>query len=234
VRTAEVADSTGYSVQQVRDLERLGVIPPASRAENGYRRFGEHHAAALRAYRGLAEAIGPVEARALLRDLWRLPLAEAAARVSSLHVRLAREREDALLARRTLESIRREGWAEPSPTDALSIAELAAALGVRSSALRFWEREGLLIPERVTSYRARRYPPSAVQAARIIVALRAAGYGIPSIRVALEAAHRVGDVADPLAALDVRLLAIAERTVALVEAGADLARLLRDREAPEG
>ena len=37
LRTADVARATGYSLQQVRDLERLGVIPPAERAGNGYR-----------------------------------------------------------------------------------------------------------------------------------------------------------------------------------------------------
>ena len=32
----------------------------------------------------------------------------------------------------------------------MTITELAAALGVRASTLRFWEQEGLVSPDRVT------------------------------------------------------------------------------------
>lgn len=38
--TSSLATATGYSVQQVRDLERLGVIPSTFRQPNGYRQFG--------------------------------------------------------------------------------------------------------------------------------------------------------------------------------------------------
>lgn len=58
--------------------------------------------------------------------------------------------------------------------DFMTITQLAQALGVRSSTLRFWEEEGLVRPERVTTLRARRYGLAAIRAARVVVALRAA------------------------------------------------------------
>ena len=64
--TATVAAASGYSVQQVRDLEALGVIPAATRAPNGYRQFAAEHVRGLRAYRDLARAVGAVEARRLV------------------------------------------------------------------------------------------------------------------------------------------------------------------------
>ncbi|MDN5894088.1 MAG: MerR family transcriptional regulator [Nocardioides sp.] len=67
--TGAVSVASGYSAQQVRDLESRGVIPPASRAANGYREFASEHVRTLRAYRNLAEAIGPVRARRALRDV---------------------------------------------------------------------------------------------------------------------------------------------------------------------
>jgi DNA-binding transcriptional MerR regulator len=244
LRTADVARAAGCSVQQVRDLEALGVLPPAGRSANGYRAFGDEHVLALRAYRGLATAVGPVVARRVLRATRSLPRDAAASLVSGLHVTLAREREEALAARRALLAIRSEGHgATGAPgdtptaaeTDAsvLTITELAAALGVRASTLRFWEHEGLLAPERVASrtgaVSARRYPAAAVREARVVAALRAAGYRVPDVRHAIDAlrgATGPADVADPLAALDARLDAIARRTLALLEAGHDVARLL--------
>ncbi|MFE9233155.1 MerR family transcriptional regulator [Cellulosimicrobium funkei] len=257
LRTSDVARATGWSVQQVRDLEALGVLPPAGRSPNGYRTFGDEHVLALRAYRGLATAVGPVVARAVLRDVRTLPLPDAAARVGALHVTLARERDEALVARRALLAIRAEGGPtgetgpdEGGPSgnvpagaagdedDVLTITGLAAALGVRASTLRHWEREGLVAPERVATragtHGARAYPPAAVREARITAALRSAGYPVPAVRETIAALRRLDDVAPTLAALDARLDAIARRTVALLAAGSDVARLLTGATEPPG
>ena len=108
LRTSDVARASGYSVQQVRDLERLGVIPPATRSPNGYRSYAAVHVHALGAYRGLAGAIGAVAARQLLTDVRGQPIAEAAAAITAVHVRLARERDEALRAQAALRAIQAE------------------------------------------------------------------------------------------------------------------------------
>lgn len=226
LKTADVARASGYSVQQVRDLERLGVLPPAARADNGYRRFSDEHVLALRAYRRLAVAVGPLAARRALRETRSMPQDEAVALIGSLHVGLAKERDDALAARQALQRIRDEALADVDEPDAtMTIGELAGALGVRPSTLRFWESEGLVSPERVTSRAARRYPPAAVREARITAALRAAGYRVPAVRHAIDAVRRL-DVDDTANALSERLGTIARRTMALLEAGTDVAQLL--------
>ena len=48
----------------------------------------------------------------------------------------------------------------------MSISELAAALGVRPSALRYWDAEGLVVPRRATAGGARQYSPADVRDAR--------------------------------------------------------------------
>lgn len=226
--TAAVAKVAGYSVQQVRDLERIGVIPPAVRRPNGYRSFGAEHVLALRAYRALATAVGPVEARSALRDARTLPRAEAIARTAALHVGLARARDDTLSALRALDAIAREAAHEsaPAPDDAMGITELSAALGVRSSTLRFWEQEGLLTPERITHLRVRHYPPPVVAEARVIAALRAGGYRLPQVRDALTAMRDLRESVTAREALHARLDDIAFRTLALLRAGADIADLI--------
>ncbi|MFJ1911121.1 MerR family transcriptional regulator [Streptomyces sp. NPDC088147] len=228
LRTVDVARESGYSVQQVRDLERLGVLPPAARSSNGYRSYTPLHVHALRAYRGLAGAVGPVEARQLLAELRTKTIAEAAAGISAVHVRLARERDEALRAQDALRAIQAEAdtSAFERETDAMTITELAGALHVRPSALRFWEQEGLVIPERVTSLRARRYGLSAIGAARIVAALRGAGYGIPAVREIMDSLHRLDGLEAAQHILRRRLDQIAMRTVALLRAGADLAAVV--------
>ncbi|GAB11386.1 putative MerR family transcriptional regulator [Gordonia araii NBRC 100433] len=229
--TGSLATAAGYSVQQVRDLERLGVIPPAQRGANGYRRFGSRHLAALRAYRDVATAVGPVVARDAMRDAQTLPQDEAVARIVVLHVGLARSRERTLAALRALDGILRENAieAEPTPADVMTITELAEAIGVRSSALRFWEQEGLLLPERATGLGIRRYPLAAIRDARIIAALRAGGYRIPAVREVLESIRDFDDAAAAREALAARLRSIAERSSALLRAGTGIADLIASR-----
>ncbi|MFI6345348.1 MerR family transcriptional regulator [Streptomyces sp. NPDC050560] len=228
LRTADVARESGYSLQQVRDLERLGVIPPAARSGNGYRAYTPVHVHALRAYRGLAGAVGPVAARHTLAELRGGPLAAAAAAVNAAHVLLAREREEALRAREALRAVEAEAGAREFEHggDAMTITQLAQALGVRPSTLRFWEQEGLLAPERVTSLRARRYGLAAIRAARVVAALRGAGYGIPAVRGVVDALSGLEGRGEARRILDRRLDQIALRTVALLRAGADLAAVV--------
>lgn len=256
LRTADVARESGYSVQQVRDLERLGVIPPATRAANGYRSYTPVHVRALRAYRGLAAAAGPVVARGLLAEALTGSLADAAAAIGAVHVRLARDRDEALRAQAALVAIQDEppgavggtpasdtdtpeagtpgGRAGAEADDVMTITQLASALGVRTSTLRFWEQEGLVVPERVTSLRARQYGPGAVREARIVAALRGSGYGIPAVRDVVASLRRLPGADEGIARagqiLDRRLDDLAARTVALLRAGAALADLI----APQG
>ncbi|GAB3104833.1 MerR family transcriptional regulator [Isoptericola nanjingensis] len=225
LRTVDVARAAGYSVQQVRDLERLGVLPPARREPNGYRTYDTRHVLAARAYRGLATAVGPVVARRTMAALPGAPLADAAAAVDDLHAGLAAERAQTLQALTALDAIRSEA-AAPSPGSSLSITELADALGVRTSTLRHWEAEGLLEPQRVGSLGARVYDAPASATARVVAALRAAGYGIPALRAVVSALRGLGGTAEAEAALRERLDRIAVRSVALMKAGADLAAVL--------
>lgn len=68
-----------------------------------------------------------------------------------------------------------------APSDAMSITELAVALGVRPSTLRHWDAEGLVVPRRDSVRQSRHYSPDQVRDARIIHQLRMAGYRIASL-----------------------------------------------------
>lgn len=226
--TSGLAAETGYSLQQVRDLERLGVIPPAPRRPNGYRQFTMLHATALRAYRQLAISVGPVDARRIMSELPDLPYDEAVARIVALHVDLARTRENTLAAVRALDSIVDEADREAAaaPQDSMNITELSTVLGVRSSTLRFWEQEGLIIPERAGHRRARNYPVDSIRDARIVTALRSGGYRIPAVRAVIASLRTTSGARDARESLHNRLQSIATQSEALLRAGADISDLL--------
>jgi DNA-binding transcriptional MerR regulator len=158
-----------------------------------------------------------------------LPGDEAVARVVALHVDLARSRDETLAALHVLDSIVVESahQAPATPEDSMSITELSVALGVRSSALRFWEQQELITPRRTDALRTRRYDPTAIRDARVVVALRAGGYRVPAVRAVMASLRSVADPTDAREALQDRLRSIAARSAALLRAGADLSELLR-------
>ncbi|MFE5773386.1 MerR family transcriptional regulator [Streptomyces sp. NPDC056485] len=225
MRTADVARRAGYSVQQIRNLERDGVLPPAARTASGYRVYGEVHLNSALAYRALAAGTGPVEAKEIVRAAHESP-ARLLARLDAAHARLAGERTELALAREAAAAISAEPIAEVRPADAMGVSELAAALGVRASTLRHWDAEGLVVPDRYGERGTRRYSPSQVRDARIVHQLRGAGYRIGPLRT-LMPELRGGRRRDTVeAALAAREAGIAARSRALLEASAVLLPLL--------
>ncbi|WP_229908183.1 MerR family transcriptional regulator [Amycolatopsis oliviviridis] len=204
LKTAEIARRSGYSVQQVRNLERDGVLPAAARTASGYRNYGEIHLRSALAYRALAAGVGPVEAKKIVRALHRDPLPEVLALLDAAHAGLDAERADLREAREAVRVISREPIEDVRGSDSMSVSELASALGVRPSTLRHWDAERLVVPDR-DQRGTRRYTPSQVRDARIVHQLRLAGYRVEPLRALmpeLRRSRRLDDVASALAARD--------------------------------
>jgi DNA-binding transcriptional MerR regulator len=226
MRTVDVARRAGYSVQQIRNLERDRVLPPALRTAAGYRRYGEAHVRSALAYRALAAGVGPVEAKRIIRTVHERPIHEALALLDAEHARLHRERTDLALAKRAAAAISAEPIDDVRASDSMSVSELAAALGVRPSTLRHWDAEGLVVPDRATAQGTRRYSPAQVRDARIVHQLRCAGYRVDTLRALmpdLPRGHRSADVEAALAARDASITA---RSHALLDAAAALTAVI--------
>ncbi|WP_090929256.1 MerR family transcriptional regulator [Nonomuraea jiangxiensis] len=226
MRTADVARRAGYSVQQVRNLERDGVLPPAARTATGYRIYGEIHLLSALAYRALAAGTGPIEAKRIVGAVHRFPVSEVLALLDAAHARLDAERRDLRQAEEAAQAISSEPIEDVRASDSMSVSELAAALGVRTSTLRHWDAEELVVPDRDPARGMRRYTPSQVRDARIVHQLRKAGYRIAPLRALmpeLRRARRLAEVASALAARDAGITA---RSRALLDGGAALSAVL--------
>ncbi|WP_433656830.1 MerR family transcriptional regulator [Nocardia sp. CA-128927] len=220
-RTVDIARCAGYSVQQVRNLERDGVLPPAVRTATGHRVYGEMHRHSVLAYRALAVGAGPTEAKRILRVFHSGPISAALALLDAAHARLHTERIELGHAKQAAAAISLEPIDDVRSSDSMSIAELADALGIRTSTLRHWDAEGLVIPERGRQG-VRHYTPNQVRDARIVHQLRKAGYPLAHLRAVLPElrhAHRSDDVQSALAARDASITA---RATAFLDAAAEL------------
>jgi DNA-binding transcriptional MerR regulator len=224
-RPVDLARAAGVSTQQVRNLEALGVLPESERTDSGYRCYSAVHLSALLAYKALVPGFGAPASRRILVAVAEDRVADALELIDAGHAGLHE-------ARRSLAEITGTlvGLSEPVATedrrDALRVGELAALLGVRTSALRVWESAGLLAPsrERGTGYRV--YSPEDVRDARVIQALRQEYYLFDRIRPVIEGIRREGSVDALHAALTDRRDALNRRALAMMDGAARLREYL--------
>ncbi|RZQ63863.1 MerR family transcriptional regulator [Amycolatopsis suaedae] len=227
LRSVDLARSVGISAQQIRNYVDAGILPPARRSPSGHRRFDERHQLALTAYRTLATGFGWETARSIMRALHGEGTAVALAHVDAAHAALHEQRQSVRVATEALEAIAGQAPEDAVPArSGLRVGEVAAQLGVRTSALRLWESAGLLVPgrERGTGYR--RYDAADVRDARMVILLRQARYPLARIRVVLDDLRSAGSTAALRAAMADREAAMTATATAMLAGAAALHRYL--------
>jgi DNA-binding transcriptional MerR regulator len=193
LRTIDLAHAAHISVQQVRNYESDGFIPRAERSPSGYRRYTEKHLAALHTARSLVGGYGWQRARAAMHAVHAGRLPAALALIDERHAELAdaRQQVEQTLAALSMLAAQSVSLANPRPSHPhysrpLRVGEAAALVGVRVSALHFWEQQGLLHPTRHKDNQYRLYDEQQMRRLRVVVLLRNAGYDFDAIRSTLD------------------------------------------------
>ncbi|MGI5393490.1 MerR family transcriptional regulator [Streptomyces sp. CA-251251] len=228
LRTVDLARRAGLSTQQIRNYEDAGVLPPADRTEAGYRVFGERHLRALLTYRTLRQGYGPVAATRIMRTVHEGDVPGALALVDGAHAALHAERVSLREASAALEELAREEPGPPPRSAGLRIGEVAALIGVRTSALRVWEAAGLLAPRREQGTGYRVFGAADVRDARLVHTLRGAHYLFEQIRPVLDGLRREGGSEALRTALGARERALTARTRAMLAGAGALDAYLGD------
>jgi DNA-binding transcriptional MerR regulator len=186
-RTKDLADAVRISVQQVRNYEADGFIPAANRSPNGYRRYTEQHLTALKVAKQLMAGYGLQRTQQIMQAIHQGKRSRALALIDERHAELAAMRlqnEQTFSALNTLALQLPVNEAVRIP-EHLYVSAAARLVGVRVSALRFWEQQGLLHPTREKSSRYRLYDQRQLHRLRIVVLLRQANYDFATIRTTL-------------------------------------------------
>jgi DNA-binding transcriptional MerR regulator len=192
LRAIDVARAGGISVQQLRNYVDLGLLPPVERTVSGYRIFTAEHAEALAVARRMLDGHGWPRTRVIMPAVHRGDLETALAALDQGHAELDRDRADIERVMRAFETVVTGPADGPSPRRGARIGEVAAAVGVRTSVLRLWERRGLVRPgrERGTGYRV--YEGSEFRAAQVVALLRRGGYPFPIIHAVIDELRTTG------------------------------------------
>lgn len=187
-RPVDLARAVSVSAASVRMYEREGFLPPAERTASGHRRYRERHLYALRVSRSLMKGYGWEYARAVMRAVHAGNVEPVVALVDARHAELDRDRREVEAAVRSLRLVSErvpQGRGAFPGARGIRIGKAAHLVGVRPSAVRFWEREGLLHPHRDAESGYRLYDRADIDRLRLILVLRNAGYRPADIRQVL-------------------------------------------------
>lgn len=231
MRPVDLAREAGISAQQVRNYEKLGVLPAAPRSASGRRAYDASHLLALRTARTLMAGYGWQPAVDIMRAVHAGDVAAVMALVDARHAQIDQRRREVELAMAGLRSVYAEARPLPRGTPGLHPTEAAALVGVRPSALRFWEQQKLLQPDRERYNGYRVYREDQLLRLQIVVILRRLGQRAPVIRSVLAqvAAGRMGPA---LEALRDRQRALVDASWSCMEATVSLRAYLRTRGLP--
>lgn len=228
LRPADLAREHGISTQAVRNYERDGFLPPATRTPSGYRVYTDVHAAALRAFLALVTAYGHATAGGIMNAVHDDDLDRALTLVDRGHAQLSRDRETLNAVRQAIGHLT-SGPPPESAGTARSIGELAHRLGVTAATVRAWERAGILVPERdrATGYRV--FRAADVRDAELTHLLRRGGYPLDHIATVVEQVRTAGGTDSLVEALATWQERLTARGLAMLDAAARLSAYLASR-----
>lgn len=182
IRPIDIAKKLGITTSALKHYEKWGIVPPAERAPNGYRLYTEEHAAYFECIRAMFPGFGVDVTKQVMKKLQEREVDDALWIVSEVQARL---QQDKILAERTIRILETE---QLDAVDArgrkkeLTIGEVAAEIGVPASAIRHWEKEGVLILPRDQDNGYRKFDGAQIRQIMIIRILRSANYPLEVIK----------------------------------------------------
>ncbi|RIX51430.1 MerR family transcriptional regulator [Paenibacillus nanensis] len=186
-KPVEIARELHISTSAMRHYEAWGIVPPPERGANGYRLYTRTHRAYFRCLRAMFAGFGTAVTSEALRYIQAGDMDAAFWLVNREQAALYQEKE---AADKTLSLLQSPDPPIPpgrKPKSRMTIGEAAELAGVRASAIRHWEKEGLIIPERDPDNGYRLYTPTHLRQILLIRTLRGTVYFLEHMKELVQA-----------------------------------------------
>lgn len=228
-----MAKEIGMSVQTVHDYEKWGFLPSVKRGPQGYRLYTYQHLHALRVTRSLIQGYGWRYAQRIMQFIHQEDFASAWAEIDARHAEIHRSRCE---VEETLHILREMPIGNVPDTfeethlkqrRQFLISEAAQQAGVRVSAVRFWEEQGLLHPIRSKESRYRLYDEEQLRNLRVVALLRKTGTNFATVQLIL-AQLTQGAPEQAIESAEKRLQELAKTSQQCVKATSDLWKYIEE------
>ncbi|GIQ69034.1 MerR family transcriptional regulator [Xylanibacillus composti] len=184
IRPIDIARMLNISTSALRHYEQWRIIPSVTRGENGYRRYTDVHVAYFTCIRAMNPGFGMKVTREVMQQLLAGRIDDALWIVNQRQAELQQQKQT---ADRTLRILEHESADEGRKIDgkAMTIGQISEETGVPSSAIRHWERMGLLEVDRNPGNGYRCFSPAQIRRILIINTLRSVVWSLDIIKEVL-------------------------------------------------
>ncbi|SFJ66454.1 MerR family transcriptional regulator [Thermoflavimicrobium dichotomicum] len=186
IRPIDIARKLNISTSALRRYEKWGIVPPAERAANGYRMYTEEHVAYFECFRAMLPGFGMKITKEVLRKVQRKEVEDALWIVNQEQARLHQDKTMAEKTVRILENEELDKFELGGNRKWMTIGEVSAFTGASSSAIRHWEKEGLISLPRDQENGYRKFNRTQIRQIQMIRILRSANYPLEVIRQVLK------------------------------------------------
>lgn len=183
----EIARELNISTSALRHYESWGVVPAPARAANGYRLYTKLHLAYFRCLRAMFPGFGVAITCEVLRSIQNANMDAAFWLVNKEQAHLQQEKVAADQTLELLQNLELPATTNKKLKNYMTIGEAAAFTGVTTSAIRHWEKEGLLTPARDPENGYRLFTPMHVRKILLIRTLRNTVYFLKSMKEIVQA-----------------------------------------------
>ncbi|WP_084278803.1 MerR family transcriptional regulator [Anoxybacteroides tepidamans] len=182
IRPIDIARKLNISTSALRHYESWGLVPPPERKANGYRIYTETHVAYFECIRAMYPGFGMELIRKIMPLLHENKITEALWLVNEAQANLYHEKQRAEQVLKALKMGDSDEFLPKKKQAWFTIGEVAKVVGVPSSTLRHWEKEGMVIPKRDKENGYRKYSRADIRKLLIIRTLRAAVYSLDTVK----------------------------------------------------
>ncbi|WP_172193721.1 MerR family transcriptional regulator [Saccharibacillus qingshengii] len=182
----QAAGSLGVSTTTLRSYERQGLIPDVPRVGAGRLLYTSTHMQAFRSLRRLLEAYPIPTAYSVMKQIRDHRIEEALWTLNAEQARIHTEKSRITEIMRLIEQTDFSKYNGRKITDSMNVGEVSRIAGVNPSAVRHWEKEGLIRPRRNPHNGYREFTPRELRRIIVISSLRQTVYFIETIRQLLD------------------------------------------------
>ncbi|WP_410768914.1 TioE family transcriptional regulator [Fontibacillus sp. BL9] len=186
-KPAEIARELQISTSALRHYESWGVVPAPARASNGYRIYTKVHLAYFRCLRAMFPGFGVPVTCDVLRSIQKKDVDVAFWLVNKEQATLYHEKAAADQTLTLLDTLELPPFPNRKLKQHMTIGEIAAFTGSTTSAIRHWEKEGLITPERNPDNGYRLFTPVHARKILLIRTLRNTVYFLKNMKEIVKA-----------------------------------------------
>ncbi|XID94873.1 MerR family DNA-binding transcriptional regulator [Paenibacillaceae bacterium WGS1546] len=186
LRPIDIAKKLNISTSALRHYEDWGIIPRVERGANGYRIYTELHVAYFECIRAMSPGFGMDLTSNVLRKIINDEIDEALWTVNEAQASL---QKDKLMAEKTisvLDTKQLENLDARGRRRWMSIGEVSKETSIPASAIRHWEKMGMITVRRNADNGYRTFSPTQIRQILIIRTLRSAIWSLDIVKKVIE------------------------------------------------